>query len=196
MAIQNFKSWNEKIEEEYLKSFKPGSEKVAIKYFIKPLVQKNFHEYFYRSSFLIGYSVSESAISNYLKILHCAMGIEVAFRSKKTVWQKFNWALKNSVLTPLKKISQSVNWLDLEAYRQIRNVIIHSDGVLKDSNVLQSYALRNRNKVNIEDGIFLHIKSPFVTGFMNDMILMHDMLSLVFKDSLKQEITSHNVFNF
>ncbi len=187
LAIENYESLNERIKEEYLKSFKPENEKEAIKYFIRPLVQKKIPEYFYRSSFLIGYSVSESAIDSYLKILHSALDIKAISKKRKTIWQEFNCTLKNSLLSPFEKISQSVNWSDLEVYRHIRNVIIHSNGVLKDPDLLKSYVLKNRDKVNIENGIFLHIKSPFVTSFMNSMLSMHEMLSFVYKDKFKTE---------
>lgn len=182
LALQNFDNWGEKIKAEFLKVADWKNEQKLVELFIQPLVLDEFPEYFYRSSFLMAYSIAETAVSGYLASFRSPTKKGAADGNQGQIWQKLKYQLENNNSHVLEIISSRIKWSDLDAYRQIRNVIIHSNGYLKNSSSIFNYVSMNQDKVYVEEKRFLHIKSSFVPSFIGDILYMHELLLCLFKD--------------
>ncbi|EKP04576.1 hypothetical protein LEP1GSC018_2520 [Leptospira kirschneri str. 2008720114] len=193
LALLNFDDWSRKIKEEFLKASDWKNEQKLVELFIQPLVLDEFPEYFYKSSFLMAYSISETAVYHYLNYLPIPMEKGAIDRKQKQIWQKLKYRLENNDSSILKNISTRINWSDLDVYRQIRNVIIHSNGILKNPSSILNYVSINQDKVYIEEKWFLHIKSSFVSTFIGEILNIHELLFRLFKDPSSAESNNNLV---
>ncbi|AXR64635.1 hypothetical protein [Leptospira mayottensis] len=193
LALKNFDNWGEKIKEEFLKEDNWKNEQIAVKLFIQPLVLDEFPEYFYRSSFLMAYSIAETAVSSYLDYFRSPTKEGADGRNRGPIWRKLKDRLENNDSPVLKIISSRIKWSDLDAYRQIRNIIIHSNGVMKNPSLILSYVSMNQDKVYIEEKRFLRIKSSFVFAFIDEIQNMHELLLCLFKDFSSAESNNNLV---
>ncbi|EMP03887.1 hypothetical protein LEP1GSC171_2479 [Leptospira santarosai str. HAI1380] len=136
----------------------------------------------------MAYSISETAINCYLDFFPFPKEKGGADKGQRQIWQKLKYRLENNNSPFLEKISASIKWSDLDSYRQIRNIIIHSNGILKNPSSILNYVSMNQDKVYIEEEKFLHIKFPFVSAFIGEILNIHELLLSLFQDPSMTEI--------
>lgn len=176
IALSNFESWNDHIQETLLKEYNWKDEKGAIEIFVKPFFVEQFPEYLYKSSFLILYAVSESAINRYINLISKIIGEETETKNYKPIWSRLKAILETSNSLGLKALSSKINWNILNAYRLIRNSIAHSNNIDTKNKTIADYVSLNKDKFIIEDDMFLQINSVFVETFMKDVFNIHELL--------------------